>query len=228
MDKCDDEGGQIVWSAEEVDRRFRATRRVGIAVLLASGVSLAVAMILQPAPPLYVGASFVIGMLFGLGAVFMRHNQQGFATGLLSGVLLALSFAFRDAMFPEMGDDVFAGFWAAMSAMVLGIASVLLPLMRFSLQRKMPDLRNDAALARRYREQGDSSFVAQMRVTAEKTSKGRMIVSIVMGSVMVGLGLYVWFATWEIFALLLTGMMSAAVALLIWTLTLRHHRIEPR
>jgi hypothetical protein len=67
-----------------------------------------------------------------------------------------------------------------------------------------------------------------MRVTAEKTSKGRMIVSIVMGSVMAGLGLYVWFTTWEIFALLLTGMMSAAVVVLIWTLTLRNRRSEPR
>ena len=226
MDGRDDEGGQIAWSAPEIDRRFRSTRRVGIAVLLASGASLVAAMILQPAPPLYVGAYFVIGILFGLAAVVMRHNQQGFANGLLTGVLLALSFAFRDAMFPEMGDDVFAGFWAGMSAMVLGIGSVLLPLLRFSLQRKMPDLRRDAALARRYREQGDSSFVAQLRVSAEKTSRGSMIVSIVMGSVMAGLGLYVWFTTWEIFALLLTGMMSAAVALFIWTLTLRHRRIE--
>lgn len=222
----DDESGQIAWSAPEVDGRFRATRRVGIAVLLASGVSLVVAMILQPAPPLYVGATFVIGVLFGLAAVFMRQNQQGFAIGLLSGALIALSFAFRDAMFPEMGEDLFAGFWAGMSAMVLGIGSVLLPFLRFSLQRKMLEMKHDAASARRYREQGDSPFVAQMRVTAEKTSKGRLIVSIVMGSVMAGLGLYVWFTEGEIIYLLLTGMMSAPVAMLVWMLTLRHRRIE--
>ncbi|MBR9976978.1 MAG: hypothetical protein KFH87_02715 [Bacteroidetes bacterium] len=214
-------------SSGDVEQRIRKTRKVAAVIVAVSAVSLVAAVIVYPVPVTFLLVAGIFGGLIAAGLSLRRKVDVGIPEGLLFGVFYGAWIFLRDQMFPGMGDNVFTTFWSGMSAWALGYGLFVLPLARFSHERKRHSLQTDVASLQRYRASGDSPFVAQLRMSAGKTGKGRMITLIAMGGVMAGFGLYTWLFMDLLVGLVLAAMMTLPVAFFVWMLKLRgssHHQ----
>lgn len=208
-------------SPQELEKRIRKVRIGGTILVIVAAASLAAAMIVHTVPVAFVLLDLFVGGLMAVGMSFRRNTNFGLFEGIFFGVFIGSWGFLSDVLFPAMSGDFLMTFWPGMSAWALGLGLVALPLARFSFERKSKAIRSDLASVQRYRDSGDSRYVAQMRMSARKMGKGSLITGIVMGAVMVGFGLFAWLFMDLLVGLALAAMMSIPVALLVWTLRLR-------
>ena len=206
---------------EVFEERWRKIRLTGMVLAAAAAASLAVAMVVDPVPLLFLVLAAALGAAYGLSLSWSRGSMPGIGSGLLAGMLIVAFFKVRDLLFPGIGDDFFAHVWPGGSAWMLGLAAAAIPLVRRNLLRKLPELRADSDTITRLRNRGDSAFVAQLRLSAGKTPTGYIIVLIGIAAIMGGLGLYVLLFEDGLIGLLLAAMCALPIAFFAWMLKLK-------
>jgi hypothetical protein len=219
------DSGDIVESAplnpEGFEQRLRKVRVAGAVLAVMAMVSLVFGMVVNPVPPLFLAIGAVVGAATGPASALSRKSTLGTGGGLVLGATIALFLNVPYTIFPEMGSDPFTALWPGLSAWALALLVVALPLARWSLERKRPDILVDTETLARFRERGDSSLLAHMRLSAGKTPKVFSIALIVMAAVMEGLGLYVWLVEDDLTGLMLAVMLAPPIALFACMLNLR-------
>ncbi|MBR9976243.1 MAG: hypothetical protein KFF77_11725 [Bacteroidetes bacterium] len=206
---------------EGFEERLRKVRLTGIVLSAAAAASLAVAMIVDPVPLLFLVLATVLGAAFGLTLSLSRKSMTGIGGGAVLAATTILFLNVRLTYFPELSDGLMDGLWVGISGWAVGILVVALPLARLSSGRKRPELRADIDTITRFRERGDSAFVAQLRLSAGKTPSGYFIALICMAAIMAGLGLYVWLFEDGLIGLLLAVMTALPIAFFAWMLKLK-------
>jgi fatty acid desaturase len=207
-------------SPEDFENRLRRVRITATVLAAISAASLGVAMSVSPVPFPFVLFAFAVGGIMAVGASLGRTNNFGMLVGIVIGIMIGSWIFLRDLLFPGLSDDFLTEFWPGMSSWALGFSLAALPLVRISLERKRPSIRTDLASAQQFRDRGDSATVAQLRVSALKMGKGRIVTMIVLGSVMEGFGLLSWLFMDLRVGLVLAVMMSLPVAFFTWMLKL--------
>lgn len=206
---------------EVFEERLRKIRLTGMVLAAAAATSLTVAMVVDPVPPLFVLLAAALGAAAGLTFSLSRKSMPGIGGGLFLGATVALFLNGRFAYFPELSHSLFDGLWAGCSAWVLGFLVVAIPSARLSAERKRTELRADLETVSRFRERGDSAFVAQTRLSARNVHKAYLIVMICIAAIMGGLGLYVWLFEDGLIGLLLAAMCALPIGFFIWMLKLK-------
>ena len=213
---------------EGFEERLRKVQLIGMVLAGVAAASLAVAMVMDPVPLLFPVLAAALGAAYGaansLTLSLSGKSMPGIGAGLVSGLLIVGFFKMRDMLFPGMADDFLAHLWPGASAWVLGLAAVAIPLSRRNVLRMRPELRADIEAVSRFRERGDSAFVAQIRTSAMKMEKGDIIALMAMAGFMAGLGLFVWLTADDILGIIglaFAGLVGLQIAFLAWMLKLK-------